>query len=344
MKAEQISALATIIDKAATVAIIQADNPDGDSMGSALALELILDSMGKEPHLYCAVDVPSYLRYMSGWDRIVTELPNTFDASIIVDTSTPTLLEKAQENGDLSKLAKKPSIVLDHHATVEQEIDFADVLINDSSVSSTGELLFAIAEELNWDVPVAAGEQIMTSILGDTQGLSNDLAKPSTYRTMARLVELGVNRPELEEKRRGFNKMPENIFRYKARLIERTKMELDGKLGIVHIPHQEIIEFSPLYNPSPLIQTDILQVEGTAISVVLKQYDDGRITGAIRCNNGFPIAGELAESLGGGGHPYAAGFKTTDGRLLSDVKQQILETCQALLEKNDKRRSDDETL
>ncbi len=344
MKRELVDKLSALLKQADTVVIVQADNPDGDSMGSALALELILGKLGKEPYLYCAVDTPSYLRYMAGWDRIVTELPNTFDASIIVDTSTKTLLEKVLEKGDLVKLAKKPSVVLDHHGTVEDEIDFADVLINDSTVSSTGELLYSIAKQLDWPIPVDAAEHIMTSILGDTQGLSNDLAQPSTYRTMAELVELGVNRPQLEEKRRAYSKMPESIFRYKGRLIERTKLELDGRLAFVHIPHQEIINFSPLYNPAPLIQSDMLQIEGVVVSTVLKNYNDGKVTGAIRCSNGFPIAGKLAEALGGGGHPYAAGFKVTDGSTLADVQAKLLEESEALLQEVNEQGDGSETL
>src|SRR5688572_3733202 len=75
-----------ILDAARRVVVLQADNPDGDSLGSALALEQILGDMGKEPVLYCGVDIPAYLRYLQGWDRVVKDLPSQFDAAIIVDT------------------------------------------------------------------------------------------------------------------------------------------------------------------------------------------------------------------------------------------------------------------
>src|SRR5690606_41684769 len=67
--------------------IIQADNPDADSLASALALESILHEMGKEPLLYCGIDMPEYLKYLPGWDRVEREVPSQFDASIIVDRS-----------------------------------------------------------------------------------------------------------------------------------------------------------------------------------------------------------------------------------------------------------------
>lgn len=334
---QSIQSIKKIIADSTRVLIVQADNPDGDSMGSALALELILGELGKETLLYCAVDIPSYLRYMEGWDRVEKELPDQFDASIIVDTSTPTLFEKSIVNGSFKKISTKPLIVLDHHSSVEETIEFADVLINDSSSSSTGELVYKISNEIRWTIPTLAGQHIMTAILGDTQGLSNDLAKPTTYRVMAELMELGVDRPALEEKRRTHNKMPESIYRYKGRLIERSTIELDGKLALITIPQHEINEFSPLYNPGPLVQNDMLQIEGVQVAVVLKRYDDGKITGAIRANNGSPVAGHVAKELGGGGHPYAAGFKSIDNTPLDDIKRQLLQLAETALVQTEKK-------
>src|SRR5690606_16028240 len=184
------------------VVLLQADNPDADSLGSALALEQLLGELGKEVHLYCGVDMPGYLKYLSGWDRVSTELPSSFDLSIIVDASTMTLFQKLAESGKQGWVASKPCIVLDHHAEDNNPIPFATVNITDIGVSSTGELIYKLAKELSWPLDAISAEFIMTSILGDTQGLSNDLTTAETYRVMAELTELGVNRPALEEKRR----------------------------------------------------------------------------------------------------------------------------------------------
>jgi phosphoesterase RecJ-like protein len=192
-----------IIDKAQKIVIVQADNPDGDSLGSALALEHILGDLGKEPHLYCGVDMPVYLRYLEGWDRVQTELPKQFDASVIVDASTMSLLEKLEQSGYKGALAGKPCLVLDHHAEVENEVPFAEVILNDhEGSSSAGELIYNLARQLEWPLSVPAQTCLMTAILGDTQGLSNQLARPRTYRAVADMIEAGVDRPSLEEARR----------------------------------------------------------------------------------------------------------------------------------------------
>lgn len=328
MTTEQAESVKQLLEDSHSIVIVQADNPDGDSVGSALALEHILHTIGKKPHLYCAVDVPNYLRYMSGWDRIDHTLPNQFDAAIIVDTATKSLLEKGVESGDFKRIIKKPTIVLDHHTTVEDIIPNTHTTIIDANVSSTGELIFKLAQMISLPLDTTSGEHIMTAILGDTQGLSNDLAKASTYRVMSQLVELGVDRPALEDKRRLSSKMPEVIYKYKGVLLARTQFLAEGALALVSIPQQEINDYSPLYNPGPLIQPDMLQVEKVMMAIVLKQYDDGKITAALRANRGAPIAGEIAAHFGGGGHDFAAGFKTSDHHsitaLISLIEQEYI--------------------
>ena len=329
---EQTDALNSIISNATRIVIIQADNPDADSLGSALALESILGDMGKDPLLYCALDMPEYLRHMPGWDRVNKELPVQFDASIIVDTSTITLLEKLQNSAQAVLVQKKPCIVLDNHADVPCDIPYASVVINDAGKVSTGELIYDLAKQFSWPLSLQTCEYFMNSILSDSLGLSTENTTATTYRVMAELVEVGVQRSKLEELRRALNKMPREILLYKAKLIERTQFELDGKLALITIPQQEINTYSPLYNPAPLIQGDLLQTEGVLTSVVIKAYDNGRVTAAIRSNYGAPIAADLAKHFGGGGHAYAAGFKL-EGRALSEIKLDCVRYCHELFEK-----------
>jgi len=319
------------VSSAQKIVIVQADNPDADSLGSALALEHILGDLGKDVALYCGVNVPDYLRYLSGWDRVLDTLPNQFDLSIIVDASTYTLLDKLDKSGHMSWIKSRPCIVLDHHATVEKPLDFTNLQLVDANVSSTGELVFHLAITFGWHMNAQAAEHIMSSILGDTQGLMNDLTTPGTYRVMADLTELGANRARLEELRREYSKMPEKIYSYKGQLIAKTEFHASGKIALVHIPQKEINEYSPLYNPAPLIQFDMLQVRGVVLAVVLKSYDDGRVTAALRANSGYPVAAQLAEHMGGGGHDYAAGFKITDGRSYAEVKTEVMRFATNLL-------------
>lgn len=324
------------VKEANHILVIQADNPDADSLASSLALEEIFGEMGKTVSMYCSIDMPSYLRYLEGWDRVSNNLPNKYDLAILVDASTASLISKLDDPKFKSIIVNRPFIILDHHAIVQNSIDFSQLEITDDKRSSTGELIHILAKQVGWKLTVKACEFIMTSILGDTQGLTNKLASSDTYIIMSKLIDAGVDRVALEEKRRESSKMHESIYRYKARLIERTEFFHKNTIGVVVIPQTEIKTYSPLYNPAPLIQNDLLQVESMLLSIVFKTYDSGRVTAAIRANLKAPIANKLAEKMGGGGHDYASGFKIENGKKLSEIKSECIKFAIELIEQLDK--------
>jgi nanoRNase/pAp phosphatase (c-di-AMP/oligoRNAs hydrolase) len=76
----------------------------------------------------------------------------------------------------------------------------------------------------------------------------------------------------------------------------------------------------------------MLQVEGVRVGIVFKVYDNGRITGMIRCNPGAEIGHTLAAHFGGGGHPYASGFKISGGKPFNEIKSECIKVATELLE------------
>src|SRR5690242_4276938 len=107
-----------LIEAATTIIVVQAENPDGDSLGSALALEEILGDLGKDVRLYCPVEIPKYLRYFPGWDRVSSDFDTSCDLAVIVDTSADVLLTKVLETpGVRHYLESHPVLVIDHHTT-----------------------------------------------------------------------------------------------------------------------------------------------------------------------------------------------------------------------------------
>jgi phosphoesterase RecJ-like protein len=321
------------VAEAKDILIIQADNPDGDSLGSALALEQILGDMGKNPQLYCGVDIPEYLRFLEGWDRVQKIIPNKIDLSIIVDTSALVLLEQLEHEPGRVWIAAKPVIVLDHHSEVECDIPYATVVCNGQEHVATGELIYDIAKELTWPLSVAAQANLLQSILSDTLGLSSEATTANTYRRIANMIDDGVDRAKLEEARRALSKMAQSVYSYKADLIKRTEFYGEnGEVAVVTIPEDELFSIGTLYNPAPLIQNEISMVQGVRVGIVLKRYKN-RVTGAIRCTDGAGIAHTIAEKYGGGGHPYAAGFKVDKTFInFAELKSDVIADALRLLQ------------
>lgn len=297
---------ANLIATVKKIIIIQAENPDGDSLGSALALEEIAGEQGKEAVLYCPVEIPKYMRYIRGWDRVVTNFDATADLAIIVDTSADVLLSKVLDTpGVRHYLESHPVLVVDHHTT-GSTLSFEHTMLSDTAVA-TGEILYKLASDNNWHIPPQAAENMLVAIMSDSLGLTTQNVTPNSFFVAGKLVELGASNSAIEERRREFMKKSPEILAYKGELIRRIEYLLDGKLALVHIPWEDIQKYSDQYNPSVLVLDEMRLVEGVQLGVAIKTYPDGKVTGKLRAN--IPIAEEVAGYFGGGGHKYAAGFR-----------------------------------
>lgn len=299
-------AATTLITDAQKIIVIQAENPDGDSLGSSLALEEILGELGKQVILYCPVEIPKYMRYINGWDRVVHDFDTSADMAIIVDTSADVLLTKVLEvPGGRAFLETHPVLVIDHHTT-ESSLSFAHTMLSDDAVA-TGEILYQLAAANQWQITPQAAEDMLIAIMSDSLGLTTPNATPNSFFVSGKLAELGASNAIIEERRREYMKKSPEILAYKGQLIGRIEYLLEGRLALVHIPWEDIQSYSDQYNPSMLVLDEMRLVEGVEIGVAIKTYPDGKITGKLRAN--LPIAEEVAGYFGGGGHKYAAGFR-----------------------------------
>lgn len=329
----ELSELREAINNASKIVIVQADNPDADSLASALALEHILSELKKDVYLYCGVDIPSYLRYIPGSDRVDSQLPKQFDLSVIVDTSSDSLLEQLDKTGSKGWLAAKPCVIIDHHAT-EPTIKFANIIINRQAVAAA-EVIYEIAARLEWPLNQQAKELLAVGIMSDSLGLTSESTTARSIHIIAELVEGGVAMAELESARRESMRREPELVPYKGRLLERVEFLDNGRIAAITIPQEELDKYSPLYNPPMLVIDDMRLARGTDLAVAFKTYRDGKITAKIRCNFGIGIADKLAEHFGGGGHPYAAGFKLQDGRDFNQLKSEFIEVASRLLDEKE---------
>lgn len=305
------NAAKTLIDDAKRIVIVQPENPDADSLGTAVALEEILGDAGKSVSLYCAIDMPKYLHYVEGWARVDNEWTGKYDLAIIVDTSAETLLLKALTAPHVRHFFEThPVMVIDHHLEGDEggnDLPFEHELVLNDSAAATSEVVYDMAKKLNWSINDRAASAMLASILGDTLGLSTQSVTETTVQTVAGLMRAGAHPAVIEQKRREFMKKPADILAYKGQLIERIEYHCDNKLATIHIPWEDIERYSDRYNPSILVLDEMRLVEGVEVAIAIKTYPDGKLTGKIRAN--VPVCDKIAGYFGGGGHAYSAGYK-----------------------------------
>jgi len=315
-----------LISAAKRIVVIQAENPDGDSLGSSVALEDLLEGQGKTVSMYCPVDIPKYLRYINGWDRVTDEFDRSADLAVIVDTSADVLLSKVLETpGVRSFLETHPVLVVDHH-TSESNLSFPHTMCSGSAVA-TGQMLYELAAEAGWNITPEAAEAMLIAIMSDSLGLTTQNVTAESYFVAGKLAECGASNSAIEERRREFMKKSPEILQYKGELIGRIEYLLEGAVALVHIPWEDIQTYSDQYNPSVLVLDEMRLVEGVQIGVAIKTYPDGKLTGKLRCN--LPIADAVAGFFGGGGHKYAAGFRVYES--YDTVKRELVDACSKAL-------------
>jgi nanoRNase/pAp phosphatase (c-di-AMP/oligoRNAs hydrolase) len=305
------------------IVVMQADNPDGDSLASSLALESILEDAGKNVYMYCTIDMPDYLKHLPGWDRVNNEFPSSFDLAIIVDTGVWKLFGNFEEKYGRFKLP-------------EDKLD-----IHDIKAVSSGQIVYELAKASELKVSKLSAGLIASSILSDTLGLtSSTLAgNPRPFQIMAELVDIGVDVSELQEKRIERMKISSAILNYKGELIQRIEYFADGRIASITIPYDELREHSQELNPT-IVLDEARMVDDVAVTIGFKQYvSQGRlvrITGRIRCNHGYEIADKIAGLFeDGGGHTYASGFKVEGSNLdFNEIKTKVLQYTERLLNEN----------
>lgn len=302
------------VDEAERIVIIQPENPDADSLGTASALEEIFGDMGKHVTLFSAIDMPKYLHYISGWSRVDKDFDGKYDLAIVVDTAAEALLVKTLETPGVRHFFEThPVLVFDHHnderedETDDASLSFPHEFFLDENAASTSEFVYQMAKELSWPINKTAAESMLASILGDTLGLSTPSVTERTLETVLALMKCGSHPSVVEQKRREFMKKPADILEYKGDLIKRIEYYAGGRLALVHIPWEDIAQYSDRYNPSVLVLDEMRLVEGVDVAIAIKTYPDEKLTGKIRSN--IPVSDTIAGYFGGGGHSFSAGYK-----------------------------------
>lgn len=293
-----------LVDEAQTILILQPDNPDGDSMGSALGLEEILGDLGKTPLMYSYKPSETYLRLNEGWDRVSQTFPKAFDLTILVDTASPTLLVNTLEKHG-AELSKRPAIVIDHHNS-RSEMGFITHELIQPTSASTGEQIVQLAEAAEWPINQQAGTKLAAAIISDSLNLTVAMTSYQTVAALASCVKAGANLSEMNTKKREANALTASLLTLKAQQLTAVEYAFDGRLAIATIAAETMDRYKDEHDPCDLIIWDMQWVKGVEVAAVFKHYGT-KIKVSMRAKR--PIAAKLAEAFDGGGHDRAAAFR-----------------------------------
>ncbi len=305
--------IAKIIKESDNIAIIAHTDEDCDALCSSLALREMLKNIGKNVIYFVSGPVEHRLSFFKNdyciYDDSYSE--NIYDLVICLDSADEGRLGKRV---DLLKKAKK-SINIDHHYTNTM---YADENRVNGDMSSTGEMIYDLFEEMNVSITSTIAEYLYSAIMGDTGCLKYSCASPKTVMIISKLMETGIDHAMLCRKL--FDTETINAIKAKAEIMKNIKSYYNGLVSIVTIDEMELKQ----YNISEKDVGDIVNiprcVEGTQIAVSLRKIPE-KIKISFRSNGNYNV-GEIAQKFGGGGHTMAAGASIT-GCSLEEAEEKV---------------------
>jgi len=269
--------------------------PDGDSVGSQLALYFLLKDMGKTVRLYNAGPIMDHFLFAPGIEHIETSFDRNYicDVCVFLDCGAPDrVIENIRPCGLL--------INIDHHQSNEE---FGDINYVDPSASAVGEQLFHIIMVMNRPITRDMATCMYLSLLSDTGGFRYTNTKSLTFRMAADLVNRGAE-PSAIAEALFENRTPKSVW-LKAHVLGNLKYECGGRLvwgEILQAMYQKVGEEN---EPEGLVG-EMRAIAGVEVSILFHEIQEGGMRAGIRSRGDVDVS-SIALEMSGGGHPNASG-------------------------------------
>lgn len=303
-------------------------HPDGDAIGSEIAMAGFLKKTGKEPFLVNMDRTPKYFQFMDVDNQIVPYVSEkhdplilTMDAAIVLDVSD---WDRLEELGKVLKKSGIPVACVDHHIVTDQ---MGTMQISDLDASSTGELLYCFFQYCNAEMTLEIVDALYASILTDTGSFRFSNTTPQTHVITADLIQRGARFQEIYQNI--YETESKNRTLLKGLLLANMHFEFNDRLAWFSLT-QELSERTGI----ELWETEGFSelprsVENVEISLMFAESKNGSTKVSFRSKGRIPING-LATAFGGGGHKFASG--ATVPMKMSDTIDAVLKKAKELLQ------------
>jgi len=293
------------IKKAKKVLINCHRNPDPDSIGSAIAMYLVLKQMGKDATLISPNEVGEEYDFLKDWDKInKVNFKNfdykDFDLFIAVDSSN----WKMVTGFSGPELFDMPIVVIDHHKTHD---NYGKINLVDEKVGSCAEVLYQIFKDWEVELDKEIATALLTGILGDTGVFRYPGVTSRTFDIARELMALGADKEKIVYK--VFGSVEFNILKFWGEILNRLEMDEKHSFVWAAIPYDIFEKYAkPLSGKETAASLFAQVVDKTDFGFIAVEERKGTLSISFRSRTGFDVSA-LAEKLGGGGHRAAAGAK-----------------------------------
>ena len=311
------------IRNAESILISSHEDPDGDSIGSQLAVRRMALALGKKVEVVNQGRIPAKYVFLPEISQIKDikkyRDDSTFDLAIIIEC--PDL----ERSGEVTRLLHKDTLLIniDHHP---DNSSFGQINLLDSRSSSVGEMLAEFFDEIDWKIDAETAVCLYTAVLTDTGRFRYNSTTRRTMEIAGRLIELGANPREICD--RIYYTMPFSLIRLTGSALTNINFYENGKICLMQVDRKMLEQSQADYSELDGLADYTLFGQGVIVGGLIKEIDRGRTKVSLRSRGGIDVS-KIAHKYGGGGHHNAAGFavnmpiETVSEKLLSDVRKMV---------------------
>jgi phosphoesterase RecJ-like protein len=301
-----------LVAAAAHVLVTTHRHPDGDAVGSVLAMARALRQAGKETTAHTPDPPPPFLRFLPDLATIRQAPGPVPDYDLIIALDHSELSRTGLEAEILE--ARRPVLAIDHHTTADQKASIRFVV---PDAAATCELLAELLPAFGLSVDAGTATCLLTGIVTDTGSFQHANTSARALRAAADLLTKGA---DLRAIVAGvYGSKPLAALRIMGRVLERLHANPTTGAAVSFVTHEDLVACGARPDDLTGVVNLLNTIPETSYSLLLTEYEAGKVKGSLRSlpDKAVDVAA-IAKHLGGGGHTLASGFEVA-GRLVRDA-------------------------
>lgn len=282
-----------------TIAVISHKNPDGDNLGSSIAMILgIRENLNKDIFGIKVDEFPKYLSFLSTLKHIKNVKEKKIDLLIYVDCGD---INRPGDIGETFKNLANKTLNIDHHKTNDFFCDYNFVF---PFKSSTCEIVYELFKEINFKISKDIADALLVGITTDTNRFLYENSSANTLRIVANLYDLGANKDFIYKKLYQSNDF--DVEMMKNKLITRAKFYFENKVSIISMLKSDFENTNLTMDMFDDLVNYYRDIDGFEVSIIFKELEKNLFKASVRSKN-FVDCSKICSKFNGGGHTRAAG-------------------------------------
>jgi phosphoesterase RecJ-like protein len=306
-------------------AVLSHVRPDGDALGSTLALALSLKELGKDVRAWNEEGMLEKYNFLPQAELLTQppSAPDDFDVAIALDTAVQNRLGTTVAAIGHAKLW----INIDHHPSNPR---YGDLVYIDPTAPATGQILFEFLTHQKFLITPAIAENLYAAISTDTGSFQYPNTTARTFEIAAELVRCGVDVGRISQLL--YENFPRRRIELLRELLGTMRFACDGKLAWFSLSQASALALGVLPEDNEGLIDHLRAIRGVIVAIFFEELPDGKVRVSMRSKNEAVDVCAICTQFGGGGHVLAAGARVRG--TLAEVEKKIVEQACAAIERN----------